>query len=113
MYEAVSIMLKGGNMISEIPESIGKLLNLKKLNLNFNRIQSLPTSFAMLGSLEILLLAANRIREIPRQLGEEVDVKGEYELLRQKQTSTSILGAVRDNFTSVSRAHLTSSLSSK
>ena len=74
-----------GNQIGELPSQMGKLISLRKLNLNFNQIYQIPQSFANLGSLEILLLAANRIREIPRQIGEEADVKGEYELLKKKK----------------------------
>ena len=53
------------NRLCTLPESIGHLERLERLDLRFNRIQRLPASMARLTSLTIINLADNELSEIP------------------------------------------------
>jgi Leucine-rich repeat (LRR) protein len=53
------------NLISEIPQGIDCLKNLKELQLYANEIEKLPTSFSKLISLEVLDLSANSFTIFP------------------------------------------------
>jgi len=55
--------------ITEIPEEIGELTNVKSLDLSFNHISKLPDSIAKMTSLEELFLMRNSICELPEGIG--------------------------------------------
>lgn len=61
---------KNQNQISELPERISELTQLKKLILNSNKLTTLPYSIIKLENLEVLDLALNKdlniINEIPK-----------------------------------------------
>ena len=57
-----------GNGLSSIPESIGRLKDLRRIYLNDNAIVSLPSSFASLEALEDVALANNRLEAFPEVL---------------------------------------------
>lgn len=55
--------------ITEIPESIGKLKNLKSLYMELN-IKKLPNSITKLSGLRQLILQFNPLEELPKDIGE-------------------------------------------
>ncbi len=57
------------NLISVIPNSIGKLVKLKVLILNSNKLTNLPDSITSLQELEVLDLSINPSLNIIRELG--------------------------------------------
>jgi hypothetical protein len=65
----------GGIKIKTLPESIGKLTQLKNLWLSYNKIQKLPESFIDLENLEILELRSNQFLAIPQLLTELESLK--------------------------------------
>ncbi len=58
----------GGIKIRTLPESIGKLTQLKNLWLSYNNLKQLPESFSDLENLEILELRYNHFSSIPQTL---------------------------------------------
>ena len=54
-----------GNGLTSVPETIGKLKDLRRIYLNDNSIASLPSSFASLEALEDVALANNRLEAFP------------------------------------------------
>jgi hypothetical protein len=54
-----------GRRLTSLPKSIGNLVNLKSLNLNFNDLQSLPESIANMVNLEELEIFDNRLLDFP------------------------------------------------
>jgi hypothetical protein len=58
------------NQITAIPEAIGQLLNLTQLNLHSNQITSIPEELGQLSNLTQLDLRSNQITSIPENLGQ-------------------------------------------
>jgi hypothetical protein len=56
--------------ISEIPDEIGSLKNLKTLGLYGNKIAQLPASIGELTHLEALYIDGNPIKELPESIGD-------------------------------------------
>jgi Leucine-rich repeat (LRR) protein len=56
------------NEISELPDGIGNLTNLRTLILNSNRLTSLPSEISKLTNLEVLDLSSNKDLDIMQQL---------------------------------------------
>ena len=52
----------------ELPQSIGKLMALKELNLSNNKLNLVPESIGDLNSLEILNLKANYWIKLPESI---------------------------------------------
>lgn len=70
-YPPMSIQVdEDQNQISELPEKISELTQLKKLILNSNKLSKLPNSITKLENLEVLDLALNKdldiLNEIPK-----------------------------------------------
>lgn len=61
--------------ITEIPEEIGELTNVKTLDLSFNHISKLPESITKLTNLEELFLMRNSISELPENIGKLRNLK--------------------------------------
>ena len=61
--------------LTELPDSIGKLINLKELNLSFNNLSNLPDSIGNLTNLKRLDLYSNKLRDLPDSLGNLVNLK--------------------------------------
>lgn len=59
----------GGNLITEIPETIGQLADLEMLSLYGNRITEVPTAIGELKNLKTLYLDSNRISVLPDEMG--------------------------------------------
>lgn len=56
----------GGNLLTEVPDSVGNLSQLQGLILCDNLIENLPASIARLKHLKSLLLHRNRLKHLPR-----------------------------------------------
>jgi Leucine-rich repeat (LRR) protein len=57
------------NRLSSLPESFGSLSNLKELILTGNLLTNLPDSFCKLSKLETLYLDCNKLESLPNQFG--------------------------------------------
>ena len=64
-----------GNQLRSLPDSIGNLTNLKELDLLHNRLDSLPDSMGNLVNLQFLQLTANRLNSLPTSIGNLVNLK--------------------------------------
>ena len=56
--------------ITELPESIGKLQSLLRLNLNYNNLTNLPESIGNLQNLQGLYLNNNHLTSLPETIGD-------------------------------------------
>lgn len=77
----LSVLSLGGNLLTEIPEAVGRLHQLQALTLCDNLIEVLPTSIARLTNLKSLLIHKNRLRHLPRDiitLKNLVEVSGKF-----------------------------------
>ena len=61
--------------ISEFPNSIEKLVNLKYLSLCYNQLTSLPESIGKLTNLQMLNLYNNQITTLPESIGKLTNLK--------------------------------------
>lgn len=68
MSFSLHVLSLGGNLLSEVPDSVGSLHQLQALTLCDNLIEILPTSIARLSNLKSLLLHKNRLRHLPRDI---------------------------------------------
>jgi Leucine-rich repeat (LRR) protein len=66
------------NQLTELPQSIGTLTNLKELYLNDNQLTVLPNSISNLTNLEYLVLNDNQLTELPDSIGNLTKLKGIY-----------------------------------
>jgi len=57
-----------GNALTQLPERIGNLMNLKMLALGRNALTELPTSFQRLTNLQELGIGSNKFREFPKEI---------------------------------------------
>ena len=67
--EALQSLNLSKNAISELPQNIGKLVNLTYLDCSFNRLCQLPASLSHLENLEVLLLIDNVLELLPKEIG--------------------------------------------
>ncbi len=73
----------GANLLTSLPESIGKLTSLTKLNLWNNKLTSLCKTIGNLTSLTELILAGNYLTSLPESVGKltsltELNLGGNY-----------------------------------
>lgn len=61
--------------LTELPNSIGDLKELRLLNLSSNRLKNLPESFQNLNNLEILHLNGNSFRVLPKFFGNLINLR--------------------------------------
>lgn len=59
-----------GNLLTELPPSIGNLSQLKELHVNENNLKILPDSLCRLCDLEVLKLTGNQLQVLPDDFGE-------------------------------------------
>ena len=59
-----------GNKLTEFPEAVLQLINLKILNLSCNQITAIPEVIGQLSNLTQLDLRSNKITSIPQELGQ-------------------------------------------
>lgn len=64
----LQVLSLGGNLLTEVPDSVGNLQQLQALTLCDNLIEILPASIARLANLKSLLLHKNRLRHLPRNI---------------------------------------------
>lgn len=67
-FSSLQILSVGGNQISEVPDSVGRLTSLQALVLSDNYIEQLPASIACLDQLRSLLIHKNRLKTLPTQI---------------------------------------------
>ena len=67
-----------GNCLSSIPEAIGELSTLTRLDLSHNQLVGLPAEIGLLTKLTKLDLNANRLASLPAELGQLVHLKELY-----------------------------------
>jgi Leucine-rich repeat (LRR) protein len=58
-----------GNRLTAVPDWLGNLTALKRLDLSGNRLTALPKSLGNLAALELLDLSGNRLTALPKSLG--------------------------------------------
>ena len=71
----LKILYLSNNKITSIPESIGSLVNLQKLYLYDNQITSIPKSISSLINLQELYLHYNKITSIPESIGTLINLQ--------------------------------------
>lgn len=64
----LQVLSVGGNLLTEVPDSVGNLQQLQALTLCDNLIEILPASIARLTNLKSLLIHKNRLRHLPRDI---------------------------------------------
>lgn len=65
---SVGWLILTDNLLTELPESIGKLSNLKKCMLASNRLKRLPEAMRHCSKLELLRISMNELEEFPKFL---------------------------------------------
>ena len=66
---ALQILQLDSNKLTSLPESFGGLTGLQQLWLGLNKLSSLPESFSSLSALEDLFLSANELTSLPESFG--------------------------------------------
>lgn len=84
---SLNVLSLGGNLLSEVPDSVGNLQQLQALTLCDNLIEMLPASIARLSNLKSLLLHKNRLRHLPRDI---ITLKNLVEVSETNKIATSI-----------------------
>lgn len=64
----LSVLSLGGNLLTEVPDAMGRLQELQALTLCDNLIEVLPENIACLTNLKSLLIHKNRLRHLPRNI---------------------------------------------
>lgn len=65
---SLHVLSLGGNLLTEVPDTVGNLHHLQGLTLCDNLIEMLPAGIARLTNLKSLLLHRNRLRHLPRDI---------------------------------------------
>lgn len=81
LLSRLSVLSLGGNLLTEVPDAVGRLQQLQALTLCDNLIEVLPASIARLTNLKSLLIHKNRLRHLPRDiiaLKNLVEVSGKF-----------------------------------
>lgn len=65
---SLTVLSLGGNLLTEVPDTVGNLHQLQGLTLCDNLIEMLPAGIARLTNLKSLLLHKNRLRHLPRDI---------------------------------------------
>lgn len=85
----------GGNALTEVPATLGRLKMLQALVLCDNAIESLPSNIANLHQLKSLLLHKNRLKTLPPEIVTlknltEVSIMRRYILIGLKLSDLSL-----------------------
>ncbi|KKL20502.1 hypothetical protein LCGC14_2454840, partial [marine sediment metagenome] len=80
------------NQLTQLPESIGSLENLKELYLHDNQLTKLPESIGNLISLRVLSLWDNQLTQLPESIGNLKNLKylKLYRLIKSKNLKDRI-----------------------
>ena len=101
-----------GNKFTELPSEIVDLKVLRRLDVSYNQLVSLPTSIQKLNQLEELHLSGNKLTELPSEIGDlkelrRLDVSGNplsmdaihvLEMKKKGMTRSVITGGCGNNF---------------
>lgn len=68
LFTRLQVLGMGGNCLTEVPSTLGKLRTLQALVLCDNMLESLPGSIANLKNLKSLLLHKNRLKTLPTEI---------------------------------------------
>ncbi len=90
------------NKLTEIPEEVFKLINLKVLKLNYNKISHLPESLGNLTNLNELYLSGNQLTSLPEFLGNLTNLNELYLSENQLTSLPESLG----NLTNLNKLNL-------
>ena len=71
----LKILYLDNNNLTELPESIGSLSNLKELYLYYNNLTSLPESIGKLSKLQVLYLQYNNLTILPESIATLTKIK--------------------------------------
>ena len=74
----VSSHISRSNILKSLPNYLGELAHLKKLDLKINRLSTLPESISSLSSLEFIDLSYNKIKYLPNSIGSLRSLKSLY-----------------------------------
>ena len=74
----VSSHISRSNILKSLPNYLGELTHLKKLDLKINRLSTLPESISSLSSLEFIDLSYNKIKYLPKSIGSLSSLKTLY-----------------------------------
>eukprot|EP00795_Rhopilema_esculentum_P004854 gene4854-21183_t len=66
MLPSIQVLLLNGNVLTELPDDFGNLVNVEDLDLGDNRLTSLPESFGNLQRLRKLNLGNNELENLPQ-----------------------------------------------
>ncbi|KRT80673.1 hypothetical protein AMK59_6264, partial [Oryctes borbonicus] len=64
----LQVLSMGGNLLTEVPSTLGQLKSLQALVLCDNQIEKIPTEIAKLQYLKSLLLHKNRLKTLPQEI---------------------------------------------
>ena len=97
----LKLMLKC--LTGAVPAEIGRLSELRKLNLQCNRVTSLPAEIGQLTSLKRLYLYANHLTSLPAEIWQLTSLR---ELHLRENQLTSVPAAIRKLRVAGCRVHL-------
>jgi Leucine-rich repeat (LRR) protein len=77
-FSFATILYCENNQLTALPESIGKLVNLKRLYCENNQLTALPESIGKLVNLEWLYCENNQLTALPESIGKLVNLEWLY-----------------------------------
>ena len=67
--EKLTELLLSNNKLTNLPNEIGNLINLKNLTLYNNELTSIPNEIGNLTNLTVLVLSNNKLKALPNEIG--------------------------------------------
>ncbi len=96
MADSLQVLKLSHNELSDLPLSIGDLVNLELLHLDNNLLSSLPSNLGNLNSLRELIINDNVLDSLPRTLGDMVNLKKLYSQNNQITTLPDNIGSLEN-----------------
>ena len=87
------------NELNSLPEEIGNLINLILLNLHYNKLNSLPEAIGKLINLNILNLHHNELNALPEAIGELINLNNLDSSFNQLTTIPASIQNIRRSLT--------------
>lgn len=81
--------------LTEVPESLGRLGQLKILQLHVNRLAEVPESLSQLKRVKMVALAANRLKAVPEWFGQLAELQYLYLFANQLTVLPERLGGLK------------------